>query len=416
MTLVAKRPNVKVNLGNGNLARLVDNEDGLALLVIGAPAGYVLSETLFYSLRAAELAGATAAADATANALVYEHIKDFYVEAGDGAALRVLLVPAATTMAQMFTVANAAFVAIQNKLKDENGAIRLLGVALNPAAAEVAGAAGITADLLAAIPLAQTFADAEFAAFRPLDIVLEGRLFTGTTTNATDLRTLNAPSVAVTIGRDQLRSAELVTAGVTLASKYAAVGKVLGRLSAMPVQRSIGRVRSGKLEGITQASLSGGTLVNSLTDGDGGDLSILDGKGYIFPLVHPGKDGHFYNNDATCVALTNDYAYLKLSRTIHKAARIARTIYLEELLDDVEIDRVTGYLPAIEVSRFQDELKEAISGQMGANISAVTVYVDPKQNVLSAAKITALVQIVPRGTTEQIEATVEYDNPFKTAA
>ncbi|GGG33379.1 DUF2586 family protein [Hymenobacter glacieicola] len=414
--MLSERPNVNVLLGNGNLAREVDNPDGLALLVIGAPAGYQLTEALLYSLRGAELAGATAEADLAANALVYEHIKDYFVEAGDGAALRVLLVPNATTMAQLFSPGNAAYTSLQTKLKEEKGVVRLLGVALNPAAAEVAGGAGITADLLAAIPLAQTFANAEFDAFRPLDIVLEGRLFTGTATNATDLRTLNAPSVAVTIGRDQLRVNDLVAAGLTLANKFAQVGKVLGRLSAMPVQRSIGRVKSGALEGITQASLSGSTLVTSLSDGKGGDLSILDGKGYIFPLIHAGKDGFFYNNDATCVAKTNDYAYLKLSRTIKKAARIARTIYLEELLDDVLIDRATGYLPAIEVSRFQQTLKTAIEEQMGENISAVTVYVDPKQNVLSASKIKALVRVVPRGTAEQIEATVEYNNPFNTAA
>ena len=410
-----ERPNVKIQLGNGQLGRTVENADGLALLIVSAPLGYALSESRLFSLRGAQLAGATAAADAANQALVSEHIADFYGEAGDGTPLLVLLVPAATTMVSLFTPGGAGFGVLKNALKNEAGAIRLLGVALNPAAAEVAGPAGITADLAAGIPLAQAFANAEFAAFRPLDIVLEGRLFSGTATAALDLRTLNAKNVAVAIGRDQLRSAALVAAGIAVASKYAQVGKLLGRLAAVPVQRSIGRVKDGARPGLVQASLSGGTLVSDLSDGPGGDLNLLGGKGYIFPLMHAGKDGYFYNDDPTCTASTDDYAYIKDSRVINKACRVARATYLEELLDDVQIDPRTGFLPAIEVARFQNVLKNAVEGQLQAagNIVACDVYVNPRQNVTATAKITALLTITKVATAAQIVATVQFDNPFK---
>ncbi|MDJ0363573.1 DUF2586 family protein [Hymenobacter sp. H14-R3] len=411
-----ERPNVTIDLGNGQLGRQLDNADGLALLVVGAPLGYAMLEAQVYSLRGAEVAGATSAADVVQQSLVWEHIKDFYEEAGDGAPLRVLAVPATTTLTNLFTSGQSAYVALQNELKGQGGKVKLLGVVLNPAAAEVAGPAGITTDLATAIPLAQVFADAEFAAFRPVDMLLEGRLFSGTATAALDLRTLASKNVAVTIGRDQLRSAALVASGIAVAGKYAQVGKVLGRLAAIPVQRSIGRVKDGKLASITQASLSGGALVSSLSDGPGGDLSLLSGKGYIFPLIHPGKDGFFYNDDPTCAAATDDYAFVKDSRVINKAARIARAAYLEELLDDVQIDRTTGYLPVIEVARFQNVLKNAIEGQMQAqgNIVSCDVYVNPKQNVTATAKIVALLKIVKTATGAQIEATVEFYNPFTT--
>lgn len=408
------RPNVTILLGDGQLGRELDSADGLALLVLSAPLTYAPTEALVYSLRGAEVAGATSANDVSNAALVWEHIKDFYEEAGDGAPLRVLLVPDTTTLTNLFTPGHATYVAMQNELKGQAGAVKLLGVALNPAAAEVAGPNGITADLATAIPLAQVFATSEFAAFRPLDMLLEGRLFSGTATAALDLRTLASKNVAVTIGRDQLRSAALMTSGIAVASKYAQVGKVLGRLAAIPVQRSIGRVKDGKLASITQASLSGGTLVSTLSDGPGGDLSLLSGKGYIFPLIHPGKDGFFYNDDPTCTAATDDYAFIKDSRVINKAARIARATYLEELLDDVQIDRSTGYLPLIEVARFQNVLKNAVEGQMQAegNIVACDVYVNPKQNVTTTSKIVALLTITKVATGAQIEATVEFYNPF----
>jgi hypothetical protein len=414
-----KRPNVKILLGNGNLATTVDNEDGLAMLVLSAPVGYTLTEALLYSRRGAELAGATALLDVANQALVYEHISDFYTEAVEGTPLQIVLVGANTTIQDIFSPGSPANTTIANRLKALNGSIRLLGVGLNPAAAEVAGAAGITADLAEAIPMAQAFADAEFKAFRPLDIVLEGRLFTGTTNNALDLRTYNAPNVAVTIGRDADRAAALVTAGIPVASKYAQVGRVLGRLSSIPVQRSLGRVKDKALVGVGNACLSGGKLVSELTDGDFGDLDILNGKGYIFPLIHGGKSGFFYNDDPTCSPLSkdNDYSFIRLSRTMNKAARVTRATYLEELLNDIDVDRATGYLAPIEVANFQNELQKALEDSMGANVATdgITVFVDPKQNVLSISKIQALVTIVPRGTNEQIEVTIQYNNPFKTS-
>lgn len=411
------KPEVNVLLGNGQLGKELDSADGAALLVLSAPVGYVLSTTLFYSLRDAEVAGATEAGDVSHTALVYEHIKDFYQEAGDGAPLRVLVVADTVTLANLFTLGNAANTALVNRLRAENGVVRLVAVGLNPAAAEVAGANGITADLLAAITLAQTFANTEFTAFRPVDILLEGRVFTASGAAALNLRTLAAKNVAVTIGRDQLRVNALVASGIAVASKFAQVGKVLGRLAAIPVQRSIGRVKDGKLVGITQASLSGGKLVSELSDGAGGDLALLTGKCYIFPLIHPGKDGFFYNDDPNCAAETDDYAFIKDSRVINKAARIARATYLEELLDDVLIDPRTGYLATIEVARFQNVLKNAVEGQMQAdgNIVACEVYVNPMQNVTATSKIVALLKITKMATGREITATVEFTNPFKTA-
>lgn len=407
------RPQVKILLGNGQLGRQVANADGLALLVVGLPTAYAatISGQLFYSLRDAEVFGFTAEADADHNALAWEHIKDFYKEAGEGAPLHVLPVANDTSLAEVFTLTEAAYTALQSLLQAEAGGIRLMAVALNPVAAEATLASGVTADLLQAVPLAQAFAATEFARYRPIEVVLEGRAFTGVAATAFDLRTLASNSVAVAVGRDQLRVAELVAEGITVASKFAHVGTVLGRLAASPVQRSIGRVRSGALVGLRKASLSGGTLVSALAETS---LDVLTDKGYIFPLNHPGKNGFFFNDDSTCAAVTDDYAYLKDSRVIHKAARIARAIYLEELLDDVSVDAATGKLPAIEIARFSNVLENAIEAGMvvTGEAVAVSVYVDPNQNVTATDKIKAVVRITKKATARTIEATVEFFNPF----
>jgi hypothetical protein len=381
--------------------------------VVGVPAAYaaLILANKFYSRRDAEVAGYTHENDVAQKALAWEHIKDFYAEAGEGAPLYVLPVANDTTLTELFTLTEADSLTLQHLLQAEGGTIRLMAVALNPVVAEVAGGSGVTADLLTAVPLAQAFSVAEFDHYRPIDLVLEGRAFSATAAAAYDLRTLDSNSVAVTIGRDQLRVAELVAAGITVANKFAAVGGLLGRLAAGPVQRSIARVRSGKLVGITQASLSGGTLVSTLADTS---LDVLTDKAYIFPLIHPGKDGFFYNDDPTCAALTDDYAFIKEGRVIKKAARIARAVYLEELNDDVAVDATTGKLPPIEIARFQNVLESAIQNQMvvAGEAVAVSVFVDPNQNVTATDKIKAVVRITKKATAKFIEATVEFFNPF----
>lgn len=419
------RPNVTISLGNGQLGRQAASQDGVAVLVVGIPDAYLALlgiARLFYSRKDAEAAGITEANDAGQNALVWEHIKDFYSEAADGQPLHLVLVPAGTTLTNLFTVGNAANTTLAAYLQAQAGSIRLVGTALNPAAAETAGGTGITADLLTAIPLAQTFAVAEFGRYRPITVVLEGRLFTGTATNARDLRTLTSNRIGVAIGRDKVRAAALVAgrtdtlgnvlAAITLASKYAAVGQALGRLAAIPVQRSMGRVKDGPLAGVVAAELSGGTLVSSLA---GTDLDLLDAKGYIYPTIHPGKDGFFYNEDPACVASTDDYAYLKDGRVIDKVARVARAVYLEELLDDVRVDPITGKLSPIEVARFQNVLENAVNTQLTAQgeISGATVYVDPAQNVIATSQISAVVSVVPVGTARQITVKVQFSNPAK---
>ena len=416
------RPNVTIIQGNGRLGRQAASQDGVAVLVVGLPAAYLAllsASRLFYSRRDAETAGLTEAHDAAQNALVWEHIKDFYTEAPDGSPLHLVPVPAATSLTALFTAGSAANTALANYLQAQGGSIRLLAAALNPAAAEVA-ASGPTADALAAIPLAQAFTQAEFARFRPLSIVLEGRLFGGSAASATDLRTLGSNRVSLAVGRDSVRAAALVAgrvdasgqalAGISLASKYAQVGQALGRLAAIPVQRSIGRVKDGPLVGTLAAELSGGQPVSALA---GTDLDVLDAKGYLFPLIHPGKDGFYFNEDPTCAALTDDYAYIKDGRVADKTSRVARTVYLDELLDDVRVDPSTGRLAIIEVARFQNVLENAVNTQLTAQgeISGCTVFVDPAQDVLATSQIQATVAIVPVATGRQLTVTVQFSNP-----
>ncbi|MDJ1494158.1 DUF2586 family protein [Cytophagaceae bacterium DM2B3-1] len=407
------RPNVTITKLNGGLGGTVTSKDGVSLLVISVDStAYALGSSSYTGIQLSdfESQGFTKAKDLSNNVLVWEHIKDFYTLAPAGTELHVLVIPATTTFTQLFTVANANYLALQTYLTSKKSLIKLLGVALNPSAAETAPTAGISADLIAAIPLAQAFADNEFAKFRPIDMLLEGRKFTAATMSAaTDLRTKLSPNISVMISRDGARQAELVASGHTGSANYAAVGFALGRLAGISVQVNIGRRKDGAI-GWTNAHLSAGQQVVLLSDAD---LDALSDKGYLFVTQDTGQEGFFFNDDPTCAALDNDYCYITRNRVINKAARIARQVYVQELLDEVSVDKDTGELSALTIKTFEDAIKTAIEDQMIeiGEADAIDVYINPDQNVLANSTIEILIQIQPKGYARFLNVKLKLVNP-----
>lgn len=407
------RPNVTIIRGSGGLGTVAPPEDGTSLLVVSFDhSAYGLSGT---SLKGVQLSdfegqGVTEALDLSNDELVWEHVKDFYAKAPAGTELHLLAIPADKTFANLFTPADAAYVLLSNYLLAQAGSIKLIGVALNPSYVEAAPTAGVSTDVQTAAPLAQTFINAQFALFRPISIILEGRSYTAANTAAAfDLRNLTAGGVSVTIARNKTRNAVLNTATHAMAGKYAALGETLGKVASIPVQRNIGRVKDGPL-GWTDAELSGGQAISALTEAD---QNVLNTKGYIFPVKHSGLNGFFLNDDHTCVAVTSDYAYISRNRTIDKAARIARRVYLNELLDEVAVDPDSGQLAPIVIKTYEQRMQAAIEDEMVAanEVVSVSVVVDPNQDVLATSKVAVLIQVVPFGTARQIEATVQFFNP-----
>lgn len=408
------RPNVTIQKLNGGIGGTVLSRDGVSLLVISLDAaaygGLVSNSFSGIQLSDFEALGFTQVKDLTANVLAWEHIKDFYAKAPAGTELHVLVVPNTVTFTQLFTPASASYIILAQYLTSKKGLIKLLGVALNPSAAEAAPTAGITADAIAAIGLAQAFADMEFSKFRPVDILLEGRKFTAATMAAAEnLRTKTAPNVSIMISRDGSRQAALVAAGHTGSANYAAVGFALGKLAGIGVQVNIGKRKDGPL-GWSNATLSGGQQVVLLSDAD---LDTLSDKGYLFVTQDTGQEGFFFNDDPTCAPLDNDYCYITRNRVINKAARIARQVYVVELLDEVSVDPDTGRLSNLTIKTFEDAIKTQIEDLMlqVGEADAVTVFIDPVQNVLATGELVVLVQIQPKGYARFIKVKLKLVNP-----
>lgn len=391
------RPNVSIVIVKDRLGRQTAAQDGTSLLYVGLPNTYPLYSALvlgmvFYSLRNAEDAGITQALDISNEILLWEHIKDFYTNAPEGTALHVLTFAKSTSYQALFTV--PATNSLESYLAAQAGEVKLLAVAPNTNLADAATKNNIT-DVVNSLALVNGFAESEFAKKRPLLILLEGRNF-NPTGSVPNLRTVTgANRVAVIVARNPQSVDTLLAAGIDNAIDMAAIGFMLGKIAKIPVQRSIARVKDGDL-GWVSASFSGGNLVSTYTDGE---LDAINDKGYIFACKIVGKNGFFFNDEPTCTAATDDYAFISHNRTIDKVVRIVNQVFTEELSDEIDIDATTGKMPVTVAKDLQNKCENAINIQMTnlGEISAIDCVIDPNQNVLQTDEINVEVNVVKKG-------------------
>lgn len=403
---------VKIILGNGNLGRAAANLDGVCALIgsgVSVSEKFALGDILaLRSLADAENFGITEEYDGSNVSLLWHHIRAFYDNAGEGVELYVLPVANTVTMEDMVDKSLTHAPRMLDMLK---GRVRMLAISRVPD--EDYGMGDIDefdSDVWAAAAKAQELYLDQFDRHRPIHIFIEGRAFQGNPSGSKDLRSpntgLNANRVSIVIGADRAVAQEFNDA-----MYYAAVTIAMGRAAAIGVQRNIGRVKDGPLTVRSTVGLSDGRDLDDFTVTQ---LETLNELGYIFMMQRDGKSGYYFNNDHCACPLDDDYAYIHRSRPIDKAARIIRETYIDELLDDVMLDEASGKLAPSVIKHFQRTAEKAIEINMLANeeISGVSVFVDPDQDVLATDKIKTVMRIVPKGMVNSIEVTLSYSNPL----
>jgi hypothetical protein len=396
-------PKVTINQSNGALAGVLALDDGIAALVVTgpAPAGYTHGDQLVLnSLDDAEAEGFDSAYDTDNSVVVYEHIKDFFAYAGNGAELHFVCFADTVTID---TLVDRTEDYAKKLLKDKAGRINLLAVAVNPEAGYTPTFTnGIDANVEVAITNAQALAEEESGLQRPVQIIIEGRGFQGDPTAVADLRANAANRVSVAL------LAKPTVSALSEGTNYAAVGVVLGKLAGIPVQRNIGRRKDGPLAG--SWGLSGNVSVDNLSD-SGRDT--LHDKGYIFAYNEPAAGGYVINDDPVCAPITDDYAFIARGRVMDKVQRIVYEVYVNELNDEVDINPENGRMEISTIKRFQALAQQQLDNIMsaGEEISGAFVSIDPTQDVITTNTIQVQVEIVPKGYAKAIVATLSYQNP-----
>ena len=389
-------PNVNIVLGNGNIGSVTLSDDGISGLILTgvAVAGklelnkvYVLSSTL-------DLPKLGIVEDT--NPLVYKDVLAFYTAAGEGAELHLLVVSDATTLTQI--CANTAESPLKKLINSAAGRIRLVGINRNaPAGYTPTKEKGLDKDVITAIAAAHVVAEGFLTSIAPFRMLLPAIGWDGTTDSIYQPRESSYNRVGVVLASDGKFGAS------TLYS--AAMGQVLGRAAKISVHQNIGRVRDGAIS--TKGYLTDGKTPEEHFS----EWNTLNDAGYIFYRTFVGKNGCYLNGDAMAVPTTDDYCYLSAGRVIDKAMVIVYKTYIDDILDNVDIDPEAGTIPAPICKGFEASVIRAVNTNMYDEISGFTAYIDPNQNLLSDGRLNIVCKIVPKGTLREITVNLSFNNP-----
>lgn len=383
-------PTVNILRLNGALGGLLNSEDGvMGAILTGASEGAVVSGTPFLvnSFASFTALGVTVGG---ANAWAYRQVKEFYDEAGDGVELYLLIVPGTMTVAQMCDVTNANGAV---KLLDfAAGRIRVLGAMADPAGFTVTVTNGLDANVHLAVAKMEALAVAYAAKQFPFWGIVGGTSFGGTATALTDYTLSNNDYTSVLIGD-------------TVSGANACMGALLGRISIIPVQRKVSRVKSGALRSTT-------AFIGTIAADKYTATATIHDRGYITLRSVPRKNGFFFTGDPTCTATTSDYSFGARVRVMNKLQMIAFATFIEEVDGEVPIEE-DGKIEAGFAAYLQQQVLNQLKFLMvaNANISSASCFVDPNQNVLATNKITIVLKAVPVGYASNIEVKLSFDNP-----
>lgn len=264
-----------------------------------------------------------------------------------------------------------------------------------------------TAYSAAQVTAIQTQCTALAAKNMPLSVVYGAKIDAVTNlAGLTDLKTLTANNVSVTIGQDfQGKGWELWNA---LAYSITDVGAKLGAIAKADVAQDISNPENFNFSSGVELERIGFANGDTYSEVDDNTLSILDANGYLFLIKYVSLAGSYSNSSRTAVNVTSDYAFIENNRTIDKAIRNLNAAYTPKLSSKILLN-ANGTLRDEDVAYFES-LGEVSLDQMvrDEELSAKEININPSQNVLSTSTLTISATLVPVGIAKEIVVNVGY--------
>lgn len=410
------KPADSANSQDTSISALISNGASVAdKLALGVP--YAI-----YSPDDAKELGIDAAYDVAKKVVLSHHIDEFYRANAVGTKLYLMVVAQSITPTVIFTDPDLLYA--RKLVAYAKGEIRQLALSYNPDITDENPEVitdGISSEIRAAIAKAQEFALWAFETERPLQVILEGRAYSGNAVGAVDLRalvtganiTLEADKVSVVIAQDWDYAESLLFAH---GKKYASVGLALGILSSIKVNQNIGEVETLNLtNAIAGKYVTAGLSSHKTVEEAEAQLSTLDTKGYIFPISYTGISGYRFNNDHVCTpeivdeetGLMNE-STISYGRTMDEAVRRLRKALLPKIKSVQPADKTTGKLPIGVVKSFNakgDEVFEDLEAE--GLISGGATYTNPDSDLLTGEKALEITfDLQPTGTINTIKGTI----------
>lgn len=386
---------VNIELANGGLGGTLQTEDGIVGMVMTGgidDAGYVLGTPILVTGLAAVAAEGIST---SGNNFAMRQLTDFYKTAGDGAQLYLMLVPNSQTVVDMADITNDE--GAKKLLDYAQGKIKVLGLMTDDSATGTPAISdALNIEVYNALSELESLHEHYYNLQQPLRAIVGGTSYTGV---AGDLAQLNE--------NEYNRSAVLI--GDTKGAEEdcaAALGMLMGSIAKHPVQRKVSRVKNGAVR--TTTAFVGAIAVG----GVGADVDVIAGKGFITWKQYSNVSGFYWSGDPMATLTTSDYKSLVNGRVIDKAHRLAYLTFVREVDDEVLIN-TDGTLDAGYCKYLERIITNQINNTMTANaeISSVSCYVNPAQNILSTEELAIVLGIIPVGYATVINVTLGFRNP-----
>jgi len=356
-------PNINLIVGDSNLGRQLQGRDYYSGLVIYS------NEPAFTPMQIGSLAEAKANGIGTAsNPLAYKLVKDYFDLNNNG-----LLFVAGHTASAVPDFAEVA--ALQTYAGNE---VRIMAVHTTA-----------TYSTSMDTTLQQTLVSMD--AYDGYSVGLISAKYTGSY-SAMPNRRLTNPKVACVYAKDE--------AGF-------AVGKVLGRLSTLPISEAINSVALGDLTvGASEVKYLGdGTDINSVAPSS---LEALVNKGYLVPRRFSGYAGTRIALDVTGIIESNDFSTLAANRIMDKAKRVIKVALLPKLSSKVRLNSA-GQLRADTIADFVLVVRQALRGMVNDDdLADFSVVIPANQNILQTGVLNINVGLLMNGIANQINVNLGF--------
>lgn len=409
---------------NGGLGQTAPSDRNVGAFIVAN--GYATAESALGSIHELnsvddlEALAFSAASDGNAaantTAMTYMHTSEFFRLNPDG---KLYLVNGNGVAPEDIFAANGP--ADQVMAAAQNG-IRYMGLVFGVDPSDTITVANGFANFVATTrAAAQLWAEALAEAHVYVDvIVIEGY---AASTTLVDLKTTDAPQVHITTACDVAYLEPLNEAALL---KSGAVGTALGSIGVRMLSESMGSVTLERYpstaRGATNYSLvdtrRGRWLKPGLTDGRlFDDLSQavrddLTAKAYGYVGRYEGYSGVYFNGDATCTTVTDDFNTIHTNRIWNESARMVRRALIPKMNSRVRIDAETGRIAPATIADWDAAAKRQLDTLLAeGEIADYTFSLDPEQDVIAQGKVVTRLRIVPQGIAKAIEAEIGFSNP-----
>lgn len=234
--------------------------------------------------------------------------------------------------------------------------------------------------------------------------VLLGADFNAVTNLSTlaDLSIYNANKASVILAQDAGGLGNQLAWGN--AKSITAMGAALGAVSKAKVSEDIAWVSKFNMSDNLELETIGFANGVPYTDPSNSTnlINVIDFKRYIFLRKIINFAGSYFNDSHTAIAQSSDYAYIENNRTIDKAIRGVYADLIPNLNGPLVLN-ANGTLADETIVTLEAQAAISVNQMVrNAEISAVSVKVDPAQNVATTSTVIVTITLVPIGVMRNI--------------